>query len=116
MIHLIVFQLHFYHHYLLPHFDIEEKYVFPILGNDDQDVQQALLEHQKLKDCFSGNQDQVLVLKEIQTLLDNHIRFEERVLFNRIQEIANDSQWKSLQAHHKEHHFTENMEDEFWKS
>ena len=39
----------FWEHHLKPHFEVEENYIFPILGNDNQLVKQALEDHQKIK-------------------------------------------------------------------
>ena len=54
-------------------------------------------------------------MKQIEKELEGHIRFEERILFNKIQEVASPDQVKLIDDLHTEHKFEENSEDEFWK-
>lgn len=105
----------FYKVHLKPHFEAEEKYVFPILGNDNELIKQALEEHKLLSVLFSDTSDIENSLNQIQTELEKHIRFEERILFNEIQNAASPEQLKELELHHTEEKFTENLNDEFWK-
>ena len=105
----------FYKVYLIPHFEAEEKYVFPILGNDNELIKQAVEEHKLISALFSDISDIEDSLKQIQTELEKHIRFEERILFNEIQNAASLEQLKEFELHHTEVKFTENLNDEFWK-
>jgi len=105
----------FYKFHLIPHFEAEEKYVFPILGNDNELIKQALEEHKLLSVLFSDTSDIKDSLKQIQTELEKHIRFEEKILFNEIQKAASPEQLKEFELHHTEEKFTENLNDEFWK-
>lgn len=104
----------FYENHLLPHFDVEEKYVFPILGNDHKLVKQALLEHEKLKTYFQAETNVLESLTFIESQLQDHIRFEERVLFNEIQEVASEQQLKEIMKHHADGKFLDNTIDAFW--
>src|SRR5665647_778672 len=47
----------FYLTHLLPHFEAEEKYVFPILGMKNERIQKALKEHIRLKRLFEATRD-----------------------------------------------------------
>ncbi len=105
----------FYAQHIQPHFEAEEKYIFPILGPDDEMVREALASHRKLEKLFAGSVDMENDLKQIEKELENHIRFEERTLFNKIQEVASTDQVKLIGDLHTEHKFEENTEDEFWK-
>jgi len=105
----------FYKSHLIPHFEAEEKYVFPILGNDNEMIRQALNEHRLLSGLFSDTSDIEYSLKQIQTELEKHIRFEERTLFNEIEKAASPGQLKEFEHNHTEEKFTENLKDEFWK-
>ena len=78
----------FYQNYLLPHFEMEEKYIFPILGNDHSLIKKTLKEHERLKRFFELPDGIKNNLSQIEAELNNHIRFEERILFNKIQSIA----------------------------
>ncbi len=105
----------FYKNHITPHFEFEEKYIFPILGEDHVLVQQALAEHQKLHELFSTSNPSAATLKILKTTLNDHIRFEERVLFNEIQEVASPEQLEMLEKHHHEVDFIEPTSDIFWE-
>lgn len=105
----------FYSKYLLPHFELEEEYVFSILKDDNELVKKALAEHRRLRRLFNQgiNIDKNLGL--IEEELEAHIRFEERVLFPEIQKAASREQLAKIDEIHKEGEFVENEKDIFWK-
>lgn len=105
----------FYENHIKPHFAAEEKYIFPILGPDDEMVREAVASHRKLEKLFSETVEVEDALKQIEKELESHIRFEERTLFNKIQEVATTDQAKLIDELHTEHQFEENAQDEFWK-
>lgn len=103
-------------HYLDPHFEAEETYIFPVLGNENELVKRALAEHRRLKRLFSQEKDIDIALNSIEEELDSHIRFEERILFNEIQEVASAEQLEEIEQHHTGIQFSDNgWEDHFWK-
>lgn len=104
----------FWEMHLQSHFEAEEKYVFPILPADDSLIIQVLKDHKKLKLLFEDNQDPTASLQSIAEELDAHIRFEERILFAKIQEKATSEQLQNAAIHHQ-HTFSDDWEDEFWK-
>lgn len=105
----------FYITHLNPHFEAEEKYLFPILGNEHELVQQAISEHQVLRSLFESNTDIANNLHQIETDINQHIRFEERVLFNEIQKQATPEQLKVVAEIHPDEKFVDNMSDPFWE-
>ena len=105
----------FWENQLRVHFQIEEKYVFPVLGAKDVLVKQALEEHEHLESLFCQNTDISLALEMIKNDLEGHIRFEERVLFNKIQEEASAEELQEIQQHHNKEITCGVWEDEFWK-
>lgn len=105
----------FYHEHILPHFELEEKYIFPVLGNDDELVKRDLSDHKRLKRLFENIKDPLKSLGLIEEELEKHIRFEERVLFEKVQEVATEIDLKKIELHHSSESFEENIEDEFWK-
>lgn len=105
----------FWLNHLKTHFEIEEQYVFTILDNENELVKQALAEHRRLKRMFENGNDIYKSLSLIEEVLEAHIRFEERILFNEIQKVATNEQLKQIEAHHINDHFCENTADEFWK-
>jgi len=105
----------FWNTQLKQHFITEEDYLFPILGNENPMVKQALEEHQTLKTLFENQENVSHTLSEIEFLINDHIRFEERVLFNAIQEVATDAELELLKRVHSDAAACEVWEDEFWK-
>lgn len=105
----------FFKNHVLPHFKIEEKYLFPVLGEDHDMVKRALAEHRRLERLFRDEKDSVRSLNLIEEELELHVRFEERELFNEIQRQANPQQLEVILEVHKDERFQENTKDEFWK-
>lgn len=104
-------------HYLEPHFESEEQYVFPVLGNDNELVKRALVEHTRLKQLFNEKADIANALRQIEEELESHIRFEERVLFNEIQKKATLDQMAEIEKRHQETKFSDDgWKDRFWDS
>lgn len=103
--------------YLIPHFEAEEKYVFPVLGNDHTLVKRALSEHRRLKRLFNRKTDVSRALHLIEEELDGHIRFEERTLFNEIQQMASEEQFEEIQKKHEMIKFSDDdWDDQFWET
>lgn len=105
----------FFKNHIQPHFEVEEKYIFPVLGNENELVKKALSEHRRLTRLFENRDEIEKSLSLIEEELESHIRFEERVLFNEIQQIATEEQLKRITAMHIEEPFQENTQDEFWR-
>lgn len=100
--------------YVLPHFEIEEKYLFPVLGKEHEMIKKALAEHRRLKRLFKDNKSIEKSLSLIEEELEQHVRFEERELFNEIQRQATPEQLELIAEKHKDEKFQENTIDEFW--
>lgn len=105
----------FFDYHLQPHFKMEEDHVFPILGADHPLIKKATAEHRRLKRLFTTNTDVKRNLSLIEEELESHVRFEERVLFQKIQEkVITHNLTVNTVLHHEEA-FIENMEDPFWE-
>lgn len=101
--------------YLEPHFDAEEEYVFPVLGNENEKVKKALAEHRRLRRLFAEEVDVEKSLHKIEEELDLHIRFEERDLFNEIQQNASAEEMAEIEKHHHAVKFSDDdWDDQFW--
>ena len=105
----------FFKTHLKPHFELEEKYVFPILGADNKLIKKALAEHRRLERLFKQTTDQEKSLGLIEEELEAHIRFEERILFVEIQKIATKEELVKINEIHIEETFVERDDDLFWK-
>lgn len=105
----------FFENHLVPHFEDEEKYIFPILGEDHEMIKKALAEHRRLTRLFTEEEDVEKALHHIEEELDRHIRFEERELFMLIQEVAKPEQLKKIEEVHDDSDFVDNTTDVFWE-
>ncbi|NMM50818.1 hemerythrin domain-containing protein [Marinigracilibium pacificum] len=105
----------FYQNHLVPHFSFEENFVFPILGNKHTLIKKALEDHKIITEMVSQDNDLDLLLPRLERTIERHIRFEERILFNKIQDIATDEQLEEIESHHHEEAFQDNVDDVFWK-
>ena len=105
----------FFEHHIKPHFIEEEAHIFPILGNDNALVKKAIGEHRRLSRLFTESHEIEKSLGLIEEMLESHIRFEERVLFNAIQEVASREQLDHITSLHGQHNFVDNTDDEFWR-
>lgn len=103
----------FWASHLEEHFREEEEYIFSILPNDDALYQQAIKEHQELESLFKETNDLKSSFAAIEIKLASHIRFEERILFAKVQELANEEQMAHI-ANHKTDSFKDTWEDQFW--
>jgi hemerythrin-like domain-containing protein len=105
----------FFETHLIPHFEIEEKHIFTILENDNDLTKRALAEHRRLKRLFNETTEVTKSLGKIEEELEQHIRFEERVLFPEIQKIATEEQMQLIEKIHHQEPFKDKLDDEFWK-
>ncbi len=105
----------FYFTQLIPHFEAEEKYLFPILGNDHELIKKANSEHRRIKRLFETETNLLKALSLIEEELERHIRFEEHILFIKIQDKATPDQLLFLEQIHSEEKFTDNLTDVFWE-
>lgn len=105
----------FYQTYLKAHFEAEEKYLFPILDKKHEHIKKVIAEHRRLKRLFENDINIEKSLSLLEEELESHIRFEERVLFNEIQELASPEQLELLETKVCDIEFIENTSDEFWK-
>jgi hypothetical protein len=105
----------FYKIHMLPHFDVEEKFIFTILGSDHEWIKKAIAEHRSITRLFESTLDTQKDLNRIADELESHIRFEERVLFNEIQKQATAEQLESIRINHSDEKFTDNLTDPFWE-
>lgn len=108
----------FYTSQLVSHFELEEKYVFPVLGIEHPLVKRALSEHRKLRRLFENTDQPAITLGVIEEKLEAHIRFEERILFHEIQQVATAEEFDEMLTQHaspSKKHAVKEWDDEFWK-
>lgn len=94
-----------YHKELEHHFRDEEEFVFPYLNGKDTELDILILEitneHIILKEKFlslTENPNLVDELDEIGKMLNEHVRKEERILFEKTQTILTNDELKIIES------------------
>jgi iron-sulfur cluster repair protein YtfE (RIC family) len=105
----------FFEQHILEHFQLEEEYMFPVLGSKHPLIIQALEEHKLLISLFTDTSNIKKSLAELHVKLKEHVRFEERILFNEIQEVATKEQLEIIEKFHTNNKFVDNLTNVFWK-
>ncbi|WP_417196309.1 hemerythrin domain-containing protein [Bizionia sp.] len=105
----------FFENHLIPHFELEEAEIFSILDSQNELVKKALADHRRLKRLFAEDSSLEKSLSKIEEELEQHIRFEERILFPEIQKVATEEQLQHIAKIHQPESFEDNITDEFWK-
>lgn len=105
----------FWKNHLIPHFEEEERLLFPLLPESNPLRKKALEQHEEIYTKVINLQAEASSLLAFKDLLDAHIRFEERELFMEIQNRATPKQLNIVAELHKSTDFVENTEDMFWK-
>lgn len=112
--------IHVFDTELYEHFYQEEKYLFPLIPSDNPKNIQAHKEHISICNQINILRNKVTdkaALSIIADELEAHIRFEERDLFNYIEQHADtlklETAGKLLQELH-EISCSDNWDDEFW--
>lgn len=117
---IVKYMLHFYEAELLPHLKDEEKYIYDKIPSDNELKNQAVAEREKIYaalDYLRNNPADERVLREFAELLENHVRFEERRLFDFFQHNASEAELSQAATalKNKEHEDENAWEDAFWK-
>ncbi len=113
------YSLFFFDSELTEHFKEEEKDLFVKLPDDDLLRIQAFEEHMqiyKLVADLRSDPINVMLLTKFADTLDSHIRFEERTLFNHLQQHLSEQELKKLEEEHskREGDVDDKWEDHFW--
>ncbi|MGI8599790.1 MAG: hemerythrin domain-containing protein [Chitinophagaceae bacterium] len=107
----------FWENYLLNHFKKEETVLIEYVPVENKHVKQMFEEHRVIVDKIAEieNQPNEKLLLEFSTLLEAHIRFEERVLFNEIEQILSAEQLEKLgEILNEDEKSKASWDDEFW--
>ncbi|SHN25555.1 Hemerythrin HHE cation binding domain-containing protein [Cyclobacterium lianum] len=111
---------YFYQHHLEPHFQLEEQYVFSFLAKNDLMRKEVEKQHADLRllvgKLLAQEDDARELLEEFAGVLEAHIRFEERKLFQHMQlELTEDELLEMKDRVDQIHEGTdENWQDQFW--
>ena len=110
------FIAHFFNEQILHHFSVEEKYLFCLLPDEDLLRTRAEQEHFAIKRSFGKMSDDSFTKNEViefTNLLESHIRFEERTLFNHIEKTIPDKLQQAAKYFTAEH-AEDGWQDAFW--
>lgn len=116
---IMAYARHFFVEQLEEHFREEEQFLFPLLGMENELVIQAVDEHKELRALFFDEKNKGKACEVIAKKLKDHIRFEERVLFNEIQKKAGKEELQKMnqQLHSRPAELAlKTREDTFWES
>ncbi len=106
---------HFFNKNLEPHFYAEEQLLFPMIDRQHDLILQAREDHHRLRHLFLLANPDEKVLDLIQQQLEKHIRFEERQLFQEIQQQASPEALQQIQHVHATVPGEDTWEDAFWE-
>jgi hemerythrin-like domain-containing protein len=111
------FVKYFWAHFFSGHFKEEEEILFASVK--DQEVQKALEDHRKIKFFvdkikISGKGNEQKVMLDLADTLDDHILFEERILFPHLQKKLSDDQLEKIEMQLVQKPFVDKYKDEFW--
>lgn len=104
----------FYCNYLKPHIAFEEEFIYPIVPTF-AGIIDLLSEHRQIEELAIYDFTDLKMLTYFADLLEKHVRFEERTLFNEIQKIISVSQIELIKSKIINDEFVENDSDKFWE-
>ena len=113
------YSLFFFDSELTEHFKEEEKDLFVKLPAEDPLRTQAFEEHKqiyKLVADLRSDSLNIMLLNKFADTLESHIRFEERTLFNHLQQHLSEHELKKLEEEHskREGDVDDKWDDHFW--
>lgn len=111
----------FWHDNLYPHFKEEETLLFH--DKSDSFVQKAVEEHlliqaQVQEIIHAAEMATPQELNNLTDTIDNHIRYEERMLFPHLERVFTEAQWRNIDACLQDAitvQLKHNYPDEFWR-
>jgi hypothetical protein len=105
----------YYSNELVPHFEIECNYIFPILGMENELIKKALALHRRLKKHFTKTMEIEKSLSRIEEDLEILIRLEEKHIFTSIKnKLPSNQIIVSLKVFSRELNNKE-WDDLFWR-
>src|SRR5690606_1209047 len=85
-------------HYLNPHFEIEKRHVFPILGMNFR-VKRALANHRRINRLLTCSCEDLKVLSLLEEELATFVRYEEQILYQKIRAKVSDDKLLEIEQH-----------------
>ena len=111
--------LFFWEHHLEQHFKEEELLLFNTM--EDDKITEAIEQHKNLREKIKSFRENEVVdnflLQQFAKELNDHIRYEERILFPFLEKALSESQLQDIGSALENSHankYIENYNDEFW--
>lgn len=109
---------YFWTKHFAPHFREEEKFLFAPLKDDK--VQKAIDEHKTIKGLINelavkSSHGRESKLSELADTVDEHVRYEERVLFPHLESELSGEQLKHIGTWISDDPLLDTYEDAFWE-
>lgn len=115
---MINYVQYFWSQHFATHFKEEEEILFAPL--QDEKVRKALEDHKKIRSIISelsclNKMESVEQLSELADAVDNHVRYEERILFPHLEVLLSEKQLDNIGNHISEKPLVDLYEDAFWE-
>lgn len=115
---MINYVSYFWAEHFAPHFNEEEKFLFAPLKDDK--VQKSIDDHKKIKGLIDeltvkGSLERASKLSELADTVDEHVRYEERILFPYLESELSDKQLQFIGTKISDDPLLDNYEDAFWQ-
>ena len=109
---------YFWAQHFSPHFKEEEELLYSVIK--DAKVQRAIDDHQKIKLLINDLlhpelKERADQLSGLADTVDEHVRYEERILFPHLETELSDEQLESIGNHISDKPLRDNYEDAFWE-
>lgn len=108
---------YFWNTHFSEHFKEEEQFLFKSFI--DENVEKAIEDHHKIKELISklsyeipGKRNELL--SELADTVNQHVRFEERILFPHLEKKLSDEQLEIIGTQINEEPLQDNYHDNFW--
>jgi len=103
----VKYTVNFYKSELVKHFTFEEEILYPAVKNKNNEIdelfEEIISEHKKIKRFviqLETNENKTDILNKLGILLETHIRKEERLLFEKIQNFLSDDELRQLEKNY----------------
>jgi hemerythrin-like domain-containing protein len=115
---MVKYAQYFWVQHFAPHFKEEEDFLFGPAKDDK--VQKAIEDHKRIKSLINelahlDSKESAEYLSGLADTVDEHVRYEERVLFPYLEVSLSEEQLKDIGNQISEKPLLDNYEDEFWE-
>ena len=99
---------------LKPLFEIEENHLYSILGQEHELVKTAQEQHDRIASLCKSTLINERNIKLLEQQLDEHIKFEKRILFDEVRKVASEEQLEEGEEYELDFE-DDGWHDRFWE-